>query len=261
MIGLRRLRRYQNLREIRAGRTPDYHFYHADEAATYRDPRGREVLVVGANTGEECRLFVQFGAAAVHGIDVVDELGTGYRHKRVTYTRASVEDLPFEDDRFDLVYASATMEHVRGLEAGFAEMARVTAPDGVVYSQASPLWNSPFGHHKGDLFAEDPWIHLRMSEDEILAHCAARGIEEPARGIEAHVRYMLDPAYFGMRAAADYVRICAALPRLEILANDIAEVDPALLTDALAAELEVKGISRSEALGQTHTFIARKLAA
>jgi hypothetical protein len=96
------------------------------------------------------------------------------------------------------------MEHVPDIDRGFAEMARVTRPGGVVYSQASPLWRSPYGHHKGDLFAGHPWIHLLLDQDEILALCAAEGIGGES-DIEHHVNYMLNADYFNMRPAADYV--------------------------------------------------------
>jgi SAM-dependent methyltransferase len=250
----RRIRRARNHLALRRGRPADYHFFHADAAASRLDPRGRDVLVVGANTGAECRLFVEFGAGSVHGIDVVDDLGAAFRHPRVAYTRMSVEELTFPDASFDLVYTFATMEHVRGLEAAFAGMARVTRPGGIVYSHASPLWNSPFGHHKGDLFPNDPWIHLRRSEEEILEHARALGIADP----EHHVRYMLDPAHFGMRAAADYVRVCAGLPDMDVAVNAIEPANPALLTPQLERQLAARGISRDEALGQSHTFVGIK---
>jgi SAM-dependent methyltransferase len=250
----RRVRRARNHLALRRGRPADYHFFHADAAACRLDPRGRDVLVVGANTGAECRLFVEFGAGSVHGIDVADDLGAAFRHPRVAYTRMSVEELTFPDASFDLVYTFATMEHVHGLEAAFAGMARVTRPGGVVYSHASPLWHSPFGHHKGDLFPDDPWIHLLRSETEILEHARALGLPDA----EHHVRYMLNPAYFGMRAAGDYVRACAEPPGMDVEVNAIEQTDAALLTPDLERELGARGISRFEALGQSHTFVAIK---
>jgi SAM-dependent methyltransferase len=172
----RRARRYRNLVALRRGRPADLHFYHADYAAAYVPMRGGEVLVVGYNTGEECRHFVGFGARHVHGIDVVDATGAGYVHPVSATAACRWRTLGLEDDSFDLLYAYATMEHVPDIDRGFAEMVRVTRAGGVVYSQASPLWRSPYGHHKGDLFAGQPWIHLMLDRDAILASCAAEGI-------------------------------------------------------------------------------------
>jgi SAM-dependent methyltransferase len=254
----RRARRYRNLVALRRGRPADLHFYHADYAAAYVPMRGAEVLVVGCNTGEECRHFVGFGARHVHGIDVVDATGAGYAHPRVSYNRVSVEDLGLEDDSFDLVYAYATMEHVPDIDRGFAEMARVTRPGGVVYSQASPLWRSPYGHHKGDLFAGHPWIHLLLDHDEILALCAAEGIGAES-DIEHHVSYMLNPDYFNMRPAADYVSACERLPRTDLIANTLALESPSMLSADLEARLAARGIPRDEALAVSHTLIARRV--
>jgi SAM-dependent methyltransferase len=254
----RRARRYRNLLALQRGRPSDLHFYHADYAASRVAIRGADVLVVGANTGEECGHFVDFGARRVHGIDVVEETGAGFRHSRVSYDRMSVEALAFPNEQFDLVYAYATMEHVPDIDSAFAEMARVTKPGGVVYSQASPLWRSPYGHHKGDIFAAHPWIHLLMDEDEILALCAAEGIDGGG-DIEHHVRYMLDPAYFNMRPAADYVAACAGLPGMELISNDLAMESPTLLTGDLEDRLGLRGITRDEALAVSHTLIARRV--
>jgi SAM-dependent methyltransferase len=254
----RRARRYRNLVALRRGRPADLHFYHADYAAAHVAMPGAEVLVVGCNTGEECGHFVGFGARHVHGIDVVETTGSGFAHPRVSYDRMSVEELSFPDARFDLVYAYATMEHVPDIESAFAEMARVTRPGGVVYSQASPLWHSPYGHHKGDLFAGHPWVHVLLSATEILELCAAEEIDGGGR-IEHHVRYMLNPAYFNMRPAADYVAACSALRGVELLSNELAMESPEMLTAELEARLAARGIGRDEALAVSHTLIARRV--
>jgi SAM-dependent methyltransferase len=254
----RRARRYRNLLALRRGRPADLHFYHADYAAARVPMRDARVLVVGCNTGAECRHFVGFGAGLVHGIDVVDTTGAEFSHPRVRYDRMSVEELGFADDSFDLVYAYATMEHVPDVDSAFAEMARVTKPGGVVYSQASPLWRSPYGHHKGDLFVAHPWIHLLMDADEILALCAREGISGGG-DIEHHVRYMLNPAYFNMRPAADYVAACDALPQVELIENSLAMERPELLSDELEAQLAARGIGRDEALAVSHTLLARRM--
>jgi hypothetical protein len=146
---------------------------------------------------------------------------------------------------------------VPDIESAFVEMARVTRPGGVVYSQASPLWHSPYGHHKGDLFAGHPWIHLLMDADEILALCAAEGIDGGG-DMEHHVRYMLNPAYFNMRPAVDYVAACHALPAVKLLSNDLAMESPEMLTAELEVRLAARGIGRDDALAVSHTLVARR---
>lgn len=44
----------------------DYNALHANRAAELLPLAGKKVLVVGANTGGDCRYFVDFGCAEVH---------------------------------------------------------------------------------------------------------------------------------------------------------------------------------------------------
>ena len=145
------------------------------------------------------------------------------------------------------------------MSAAFAEMTRVTAPGGIVYSVAAPLWNSRHGHHKGDLFEHHPWVHLRLDRDEIVALCHREGIESPdEQSIEEHVDYMLDSRYFNQVPARRYVEASEALADVELIRNDLALDEPEGLTPALEAELGSVGYSRDELLASAHTLVARK---
>ena len=153
------------------------------------------------------------------------------------------------------------MEHVPDVERAFAEMARVTRPGGLIYSVASPLWNSRYGHHKGDLFERFPWIHLRMTEHEILSLCRREGVDDPSGRypIEVHVAYMLNPRYFNMTPARKYVSSCNALAgEVEICENSLSLDSDEVLTPNLYYDLQSKGYTREELLAVTHTFIGRK---
>jgi SAM-dependent methyltransferase len=231
-----------------------YNDHHAGVAALAANGvEGKHVLVVGCNTGGDCRLFVNRGAKRVHGIDVIPDVGAEFQHRRVSYSRMSAEEMELPSGSFDLVFCFATMEHVSRIDLAFPELVRVARPGGVVYSVAAPLWNSPYGHHKGDLFADVPWIHLCLDKGEILDYSRERGIAEH------HVVYMLDPANFNMLPARSYVEACGGLDGIEVIANDLANDDETLLTDEILAELAPRGYTREELLAYVHTFIARKL--
>jgi SAM-dependent methyltransferase len=218
---------------------------------------GKSVLVVGCNRGDDCRVFTSMGAREVHGLDVIDDIGVDFAGP--TYHRMSAEDMELPDDRFDVVFAVATLEHVPDVDPAFAEMARVTAPGGVVYSVAAPLWNSRQGHHKGDLFPDHPWVHLRFDRDEIVELCRREGIVSPdGAAIEAHVDYMLDDRFFNQLPAKRYVDACNALTGVELVRNDLAFDAPDGLTPELEAELRAAGYPREELLASVHTLVARK---
>jgi len=241
------------------GPVPDYNLMHAKWAASYVPIRKAKVLVVGCNTGLDCRNFVELGAREVWGVDVVDEIGRDFAHANVRYLRTSVEAMEIPADSFDLVFSFATMEHVPDIARGFAEMARVTRPGGWIYSVAAPLWNSPYGHHKPDLFHGHPWVHLLLSRDEIC-DLARRENIVPADGnaIEFHVDYMLNPAFFNMTPAAAYKAACANLPGFAVLRNDFDSLPDSEMDAQTQARLARKGCSRAEALAVTHVFVGQK---
>jgi SAM-dependent methyltransferase len=168
--------------------------------------------------------------------------------------------MPFGEE-FDLSYSHATLEHVPRVDLAIPELVRVLKVGGVTYNLAAPLWNSRQGHHKSDLFEDHPWIHLRMSRDEIVAFAHRERIEDPGgTPIEAHVDYMLDPEFFNMTPASTYLEAANSLRGVELIKNSILSEADAELTDELAGELAEKGYSRDELLSGSHLLVARKLA-
>jgi SAM-dependent methyltransferase len=244
---------------LRAGRPVQPARYHALRAASYAGVRGKRILVAGCNRGEDCRWFVELGARRVDGIDVIDDIGSEFQHPDVHYHRVSVEDLPFGEE-FDLSYSHATLEHVPRVDLAIPELVRVLKVGGVTYNLAAPLWNSSQGHHKSDLFEGYPWIHLRMSRDEIVAFAHREQIRDPAgTSIEAHVDYMLNPEFFNMTPASTYLEAANSLRGVELIKNVILPEPDAGLSDDLASELAEKGYSRAELLSGAHLLVARKL--
>ena len=244
-----------------AANPPDYKRYHQSSAARWIDLSGKHVLVVGCNRGEDCAHFIDLGAASVVGLDVMDEIGRNYVHPAVSYLLASAERIPAETGSFDLVFAYATLEHVPDIGAAFREMARVTAPGGVLYSAAAPLWCSRSGPHWGSAFNHDPWPHLRMDADGVLALAAlaqAEGKESPYYEPGRLREFLTDPLLFNRRRADEYLDACSTLDDIEIIANRIeveqqAGFDPAMLRDLIAA-----GYSTLDLFGLTHILTARK---
>jgi SAM-dependent methyltransferase len=158
----------ERMREALLASPPNYNRFHALTAVSYQPVAGRSVLVVGCNRGDDCRHFVEFDAAVVIGIDIMVEIGISFSHRSVAYCRASADSMPFSDGKFDFIFCFATMEHVGDIKSAFGEMARVCRPGGLIYSVAAPLWNCRQGPHWGDAFNDYPWIHLRLSPNEII---------------------------------------------------------------------------------------------
>lgn len=238
----------------------NYQEQHAAWANTHQPVKNRRVLVIGCNTGLDCSFFVNFGAAEVHGLDVVEEIGQDYTHPCVTYHRMSAEDISLPSDHFDLVFAVATLEHVPDVTKAFAEMARVTKPGGLIYSLASPLWNSPHGHHLPQFFADTPWAHLIMTESEAAAHIKSQWPNGTELGSpESVASYMYDAANFNRTRSEVYVEACSTLKGFDFLRNDIDRLPPETVPQRLAIDLAAKGYDVNELTAVTHTLIARKL--
>lgn len=220
--------------------------------------RGAKVLVVGANTGEDCKLFADRGAAEIHGLDVIEEVGQNFSHPNVQYHRASIEGCDIAAGSFDLVFSVATMEHVPDINAGFAEMVRLAKPGGTIISHATPLWQSPYGHHM-NCFAGHPWVHLVFQRDELVAYARRNGIEgERGIQIEYIVNYMLDPTLFNMKAADQYLSACSSLKGIRVHRNVVNRAPQKLLLHALGILARKMGFSDQNLLGEHHHFVATR---
>lgn len=257
------LRVFRKIRHGNYGIIPesetDYPAINAIGALSYCDVKGKNVLVVGCNTGKDCSYFITAGARHVQGLDVLKETGRDFKHERVSYTIGSAENMTeFKDEIFDFVYCFATMEHVPDIEAAFKEMRRVCKPGGFVYTVAAPLWHSAFGHHKKEYFEEYPWIHLSLSKGEMKSwfneHQSHKYLG--SFDITPHVDYMMDKANMNQRKASEYLSICDNLG-MQIIINML-ERD---MTCPLTGETRKKLLplySEDELLSMTHRFIAIK---
>ncbi len=91
----------------------------------------------GAMTAE---LVERLGAHGVAAVDPSEPFVTAARSAfpGVDVRRAGAEDLPFEDDRFDVTVALLVVHFMTDPVRGLAEMARVTRPGGQV---AATVWD------------------------------------------------------------------------------------------------------------------------
>ena len=96
-------------------------------------------------------------------MDLIKEIGSRYNEYGIKYVRSSAYEMPFPDEKFNIVASFATLEHISDPESALNEMIRVTKKNGIIYCQAAPLWNDAYGHHKKKVFPNDPWIHLRKN--------------------------------------------------------------------------------------------------
>ena len=99
---------------------------------------GQQVLDVGCGPGALTRrLVAALGADAVAAVDPSAPFVAAVQERcpGVDVRRAAAEDLPFDDDTFDLALAQLVVHFMQDPVAGLREMARVTRPGGVVAAE------------------------------------------------------------------------------------------------------------------------------
>lgn len=96
------------------------------------DVQGLEVLDVGCGTGRMVENLKKFGAK-VTGVDVSEKMLAIAKKRFSTseFVLGDIEDLPFEDESFDMVVATFVIVHLAALQRAFDEVYRVLKPGGV----------------------------------------------------------------------------------------------------------------------------------
>jgi SAM-dependent methyltransferase len=94
-----------------------------------------DILDVGCGPGALTAVLVErLGAVAVHAVEPSASFHAAAQQRlpHVAIRRASAEDLPYDDDRFDGALAQLVVHFMTDPVAGLREMARVTRPGGIV---------------------------------------------------------------------------------------------------------------------------------
>lgn len=126
---------------------------------------GKRVLDIACGEGYGSKLMKDWGAASVVGVDVSDEaLAVANRYfsaDGITFLNHTAEELPFDNDSFDVVVSFETIEHLDHPEKFLQEIARVVKFDGVAlvscpndpyYSKNDPAFSNPFHKHAFNFF-------------------------------------------------------------------------------------------------------------
>lgn len=86
------------------------------------------ILDVGCGTGANLEMLSQFGES--EGVDVSDDALEFCRQKGLKVHKGLAEELPFDDESFEMVTALDVVEHLDDDVAGLKEMHRVLKKDG-----------------------------------------------------------------------------------------------------------------------------------
>ncbi|QQS40085.1 MAG: class I SAM-dependent methyltransferase [Acidobacteriota bacterium] len=92
------------------------------------EARALRILDVGCGTGANLEMLSEFGSA--EGVDVSDEALTFCKSKGLKVHKGLAEELPFENEEFDIVTGLDVIEHLDDDIEGLSEMRRVTKKGG-----------------------------------------------------------------------------------------------------------------------------------
>ena len=170
------------------------------EFAGFESARGKKILEVGIGAGTDFSRWVQAGANA-YGVDLTDAAvdhtirrltAAGYGANDFHVQRADAENLPFEDNAFDLVYSWGVLHHTPDTSRCFREAYRVVKPGGSIRVMVSHVhsWTSWMLYLKNGLLRGRPWVSPRQAVFENL--------ESPGTKVytKAEVRRLAEDAGF-----------------------------------------------------------------
>jgi len=154
-----------------------YHFeklHHLLRLVDFNGYRGKSVLEVGCGAAVDLARFAK-GGAIVTGVDVarsaIELAKANFAQQRLQgeFTIANGEQLPLDDDSFDLVYAHGVVQYTPNPQRLVEECHRVLKPGGLaivqVYNRISWL-NALSKLMKVDLEHEDAPVLLKFSIGE-----------------------------------------------------------------------------------------------
>ncbi|WP_120501467.1 class I SAM-dependent methyltransferase [Roseovarius sp. EL26] len=161
--------------------------------------------------------------------------------ERITWQRADALDLPFENNRFDVVCCQFGAMFFPDKVSGFAEARRVLKPGGYfVFSVWDQIKHNEFADHvtqaAGELFADDPPVFLARTPHGYFDLTEIVGHLKSADFTQAEIRTITLQSV-AKTARDPAVAYCQGTP----LRNEILDRDPEALervTDHAAARLK-----------------------
>lgn len=100
--------------------------------------------------------------------DIADQnhLGLDRLPDNLSFLPASGNDIPFEDDHFDVVLSWGSLEHIAGGYHGTLQEIRRVLRSGGLFFVHPGLYYSNYGHHLGE-FSDEPFFHLTRSREAL----------------------------------------------------------------------------------------------
>jgi SAM-dependent methyltransferase len=136
------------------------------------DVAGKHVLDFGCARGGMVHTLLEAGAKSAAGIDINPNYITFAKAKhaeqwgeRAQFVCGDIREETLEPA--DIITSCNVMEHVMDLPETLAALVNHAKPGGELFIGFSPLWHSPFGHHRL-METRLPWAHLPRNNRAFL---------------------------------------------------------------------------------------------
>lgn len=150
--------------------------------AKFPTGRGKEVLEIGTGCGSDFQNWVQNGAQAT-GVDLTEKAigltrerleSLGFSDDQYDLKVADAENLPFDDERFDMVYSYGVLHHTPDTLKAFSEACRVLKPGGTLRAMIyhDPSWSGMLLWVRHCLLRGKPW---KSAREAIWEHLESPG--------------------------------------------------------------------------------------
>jgi len=124
------------------------------------------VLDIGAGTGVMSEFAYQcrndLALVAIDPAEGMLKFATEY----IETQEGIAEDLPFDDNSFDVIIMSDVIEHIPNTEDLFDEMWRILKKDWIILFDFAPYYHY-FWHHLWDTI-QIPWIHIFFTDNFLI---------------------------------------------------------------------------------------------
>lgn len=147
--------------------------YYLPEIDLLEEVRGKTILDIGAGGGGKTTFYALNGAKRLTGIDTEEgfidqarEFASSRNATNIDFLVADAEEMPFQDDSFDMCVMNDVFEHVSKPEAVLNEVHRVLKPGGKVFINSPPYFH-PYGAHLTDVIGI-PYVHVLFPEPVLI---------------------------------------------------------------------------------------------
>jgi ubiquinone/menaquinone biosynthesis C-methylase UbiE len=151
---------YRELESMGGDRPTDMSEVSMKYILDHYDKSSKSMLDVGCGRGYWANRIADDTKLKVTGCDVLDHVDI-----KGDYVKGSIQNLPFKDNQFDIVFASHTIEHVRDLPKAISELKRVAKKQVIIVTPRQRYYYYTLDLHL-NFFPEASYMKLAVNDSK-----------------------------------------------------------------------------------------------